>query len=299
MGLWATINSCEVELSRSGSNLTCNYSIVCNGDEELEPGARVFLDRLKKAGKLVYSHVTPEVMSPPDARQLASEHADGRILVFLDNHCIVHKDFFDRIDIDFDTYDIGLLHAACEFFPADIRYYHYNLELNKTFWAQYAIPTSDYYKAYKCAASGHGAFAVSRELWEKHGGYGPAGVFVGYGGEELTTNLRYWMKGVSTWLDPTIVHAHYAGRRGYSRHYTDAYFTNMMASAYIIGGQAYLEKVCDHFVDHSRKENSTTMFDLMELAYNRSKGFAEVVKAESINGTHDSGRDAGGNAIWP
>lgn len=280
MGLWATIESCEVDLAKSG--YTWNYSIVCNGDKKLSPESSLLLTKLDKAKKVANVIITSDVYTPPEARQIASEHADGRLLAFFDNHCIVHKDYFARAYVDFETYDITLLHSTTKFFDDEPLCYHYLLDWKTTFWAHPCVWLGNPYKAYKIAAGGHGGFVVDREKWERFGGYGPKKLFVGYAGEELTTDLRLWMHGGSVWLDPQMIHTHYVGNRGYRRHYTDDFFTNLMASAYIIGGQQVMENVCLHFVNNSHSVTGTPMYDLMQNAYDRSKDYAAEVQAKSI-----------------
>jgi len=268
--------SCEHDLK--GSGFTWNYSVVCNGDKRLDNGAHVLLDSLDKQGKVVYQHFTCDAMSPPDARQLASNHANGRILCFFDNHCLVHKDYFKRVHLDFGKYDIGLLHSTTEFMPGEAFNYSYRLTLKRNFWAMSDSICANSHKPFRCAAGGHGGFAVLNETWKEMGGYGPEKLFIGYAGEELTTDLRFWMRGKEVWLDPLLIHTHYVGYRGYARHYSDDYYINLMVSANILGGMPWLETVAASFLQQPRRHSGMTMFDLMQVAYHRSKDFAAEVQ---------------------
>jgi hypothetical protein len=283
LGLWATVHSCEIELA--GSDFDYNYVILQNGMTINEPltGKKVhkqdpdfinMVDTLSRSGKLkqVISH--PEALAPPTARQYATVFADGDLLFFFDNHCLVAKDYFARAVLDFKHYPIDLLHSATRFYAGDITAYHYRLQLEKNFWADAATFPQLELKPYKIAAGGHGGFIVRREVWEKTEGYWRG--FKGYGGEEMYYDLKLWQLGYSVWLDPRVIHYHYAGVRGYARHYTDEYYINMMACANIIGGYKWMEKVYSSFNTTAGKVGKN-MFDLCMIAQERSQPHADYL----------------------
>jgi hypothetical protein len=105
----------------------------------------------------------------------------------------------------------------------------------------------------------------------------------GYGGEELLFDLKAGLMGREVYLDPKLIHFHYAGDRGYSRHFTDQYYVNMLVSAHVIGGEKWLYKVFSSFVNggHLRLQPERNMYDLLINAYERSAEYATEIKARS------------------
>lgn len=274
MGLWATIHSCEIELA--GSKFDYEYIIVVNGEGSVKkPTKRSImgadLERvvlfLSRAGRLGHLVVRQGNLSPPSARQLGSEHATGKVLFFLDNHCLVAKNYFARAMSDFDRYGMHMLHSTTKFYEGDITCYEYQLKLARNFWAEAAILPKDNVRPYRIAAGGHGGFAVLTDTWREVGGYWDG--FQGYGGEEMYFDLKMAMFGKTNWIDPRFVHYHYAGQRPYARHFSADYYRNMMMCANIIGGEAWMYKVYDSFF-HNFPRTSTPHFDLMVEASDRS-----------------------------
>lgn len=281
LGLWATVHSCDEDLK--GLPLTYDYVVVTNG-EETDLDTTALLGHMNRSGKLLRHLHSDAALAPPVARGLGASVADGRLLAFLDNHCLVGKRYFERAVADFDSpkHDIGMLHSAYMFYTADGTNYHYRLKLGYNFWAESShIPQSEFC-LYQMAAGGHGGIVVPKEVWDAVGGYGPEGVLVGYAGEELLFDLKLWRYGYKVWIDPKLLHYHYAGMRSYSRHFTPEYFTNLMACANVIGGEKWMYKVYDSFEfgKHFRLQfGDTKMFDLLETAYTRSVSYAREVDA--------------------
>jgi hypothetical protein len=283
IGLWATVHSCEIELERSGFDYS--YLICANGEGETERNrpksefvhidTKRVLDFLNKAGKLGYARILQGSVSPPTARQLALEKADGKYLFFFDNHCLVAKDYFRRALLDFDKYNMDMLHSTTKFFAGDISTYHYILRLEKNFWAEGATSpdANNEFKPYPIAAGGHGGFAIKRDVWNEVGGYWNG--FVGYGGEEMYFDLKMALLDKTNWIDPQLIHYHYAGRRGYPRHYTPDFYRNMMMCANIIGGESWLYKVYDSFEKNYPKPKSAVMYDLLMQAEAQSRKHAK------------------------
>jgi hypothetical protein len=282
LGLWATIHSCEEDLLRSKK--TYNYVIVTNGGE-FDVDTRNTLQQLEATGRLLKHLHFDEPLSPPVARQRGSAAADGELLFFFDNHCLVGRQYFDRAVLDFESEDIGLLHSTTMFHSGQGTHYQYELTLPFNFWAQSALqPYEGRHKPYRIAAGGHGAFVVRRSVWEACGGYGPESLFVGYAGEELACDLKLWRLGKEVWLDPNLSHYHYAGARGYPRHYYDDYYINLLVSAHVAGGEEWLYKLFDSFVTkcHLRLGAALPMYDLLQIAHNRSAEYARLVDASSV-----------------
>ena len=281
LGLWATIHSCESNLMRSG--LDYNFVVVTNGEKKLPQDTYATVEQLKKTGRLL-SHIhSEEPITPPVARQRGASAADGELLFFFDNHCLLEKQYFERAVMDYEKHGYGLLHSATVFHTGDGVHYHYRLTLDNNFWASSIKYLDNEYLPYQCAAGGHGGIVVPKKVWDDVGGYGPESLFKGYGGEELIFDLKLWMYGYKVMLDPRLIHYHYAGTRGYSRHFTDDYYVNLMVSAHVIGGEKWLYKVfhsfCDPTKSHLRLSGSSQRpwYDLLIEAYERSAQYAHEV----------------------
>lgn len=294
MGLWATVHSCFIELETSG--LDFEFCICVNGEKhvpnktktkaqepfslKLQPDTFLSADTnrtlhfIEKAGRLGSVTVMEEDLSPPNARQVAAQYAQGKHLFFFDNHCLVNRDYFKRALYSFEKYGMDLLHSTTRFYVGEDTVYHYRLKLKTNFWAEGSSQVGgDGLRPYRIAAGGHGGFAVTAESWKEVGGYWDG--FSGYAGEELTNDLQYWMRGKSVWLDPLMVHYHWAGRRPYRRHNTDDYYRNLMMSSHIIGGEESLWNTYKHFTTCTKSVTGNSMYDLMESAYYGSKKEAD------------------------
>jgi predicted glycosyltransferase involved in capsule biosynthesis len=271
MGLWATIHSCEIDLLNSGFKY--NYVLVCNGDEKENPDTANVVHYLDKTFKLKDKIIVPQPLSPPCARQLGAKSADGKYLVFLDNHCLVQTGFFKRFMEVMPKYNMDMLHSTTQYYAGDNIHYEYKLTLEHNFWGGSVHVPQNADEPYRVAVGGHGGYIVRRAVFEEVGGYFEG--FVGYGGEESYFDLKMWMLGKSNWLDPKLVHYHFAGARGYPRHFSDGFYRNMMMCANIIGGNAWLLTVYNSFKTWTKEKNSSTMFDLMMEAEQRSKQHAQ------------------------
>jgi hypothetical protein len=274
MGLWATIHSCEIELA--GSGLMYNYVLVPNGEEKFHIDEERVWHFLEKSGKVRDLLKFAQPLSPPNARNEGAAMANGKYIFFFDNHCLVAKNYFTRAISTMETHGCDLLHSMTRFYAGEEDHWHYKLTLAKDFWGNSnTAPTGQNpygVEPYRCAVAGHGGFAVTRKAWREFGGYWPG--FVGYGGEEVFLDLGFWLTGKSVWLDPQMVHYHFAGVRPYARHYTDDYFRNMMMCSNIIGGYDWMMKVHDSFLKYTRMKSDKTMLDLAMEAHDKSAHFA-------------------------
>lgn len=269
LGLWLTIHSCDIELQNSGFEY--EYRIVANGTggDKITKDLENIIHFVDKSGRLGSYKNYKEALTPPLARQRATIGAKGDLLFFLDNHCLVDKDYFKRAVLDFKTYDMDMLHSSTMFYSAEFKHFHYRLKLKHNFWAESAPVPHHPFKPYRIAAAGHGGFAVRKSVWEEVGGYGPEGLFEGYGGEEMYFDLKMALLDKSNWLDPKVIHYHYAGQRGYARHYSDDYYRNMLTCALVIGGEKWLNTVYASFTKHPKMLTGKTLFQIMEEAYER------------------------------
>lgn len=272
LGLWSTIHSCIIELNKQ--DISFDFHIVSNGQKSDKDFERIieFLDRAKLLGS--HQHFD-EPLTPPKARSIAAAKAIGRILCFFDNHILVDKDYFRRAVADFAHFDVDLLHSTTLFYTGEEIHYHYKLKLAYNFWAESSLFADHSLKPYRIAMAGHGGFFVKNSVWKEVGGYGPDGLFEGYGGEESYFDLKMALLDKTNWIDPKVRHYHYAGRRGYARHYTDDYYRNMLTCAYVIGGEHWMERVFESFTKtHIKQLTDRTWFDLMVEAYERGKDHA-------------------------
>jgi len=287
LGLWATIQSCEEDLLCSPHSY--NYVVVTNG-EKLDSDAESVVRHVEESGRLL-AHIHEDApLSPPAARQRGAQCADGSLLFFFDNHCLVGRKYFGRAVADFDQLPIDMLHSSTVFYAGQGVHYHYRLKLDYNFWAESSTVAEREHKPYQLAAGGHGGFVVRKSVWDEVGGYGPEDLLQGYGGEELLFDLKMWRYGRTNWIDPKLIHYHFAGNRGYSRHYTDEFYLNMMVSALVIGGEKWLYKVYDSFAGknkHVRVNPKANMYDLMAKAYSRGACFSKLVDAKSTKTLDD------------
>lgn len=245
LGLWATVTSCRIDLE--GSGFDYDFIIVSNG-EKLTADAGNVVQHLKNENRLGHHKHFSESLTAQAAREVGANLSDKKRLFFLDNHCIVEPGYFKRAMEAMDHYGIRMMHSTTVYYPGFPKQYHYHLTLEKNFWGYAGNVPECSYKPYKVAAAGHGGFVIDRELFLEVGGYGPPELFTGYAGEELTFDLKLWRLGHTVWLDPKLVHHHFAGDRGYARHNTDDFYTNMMVSAKVIGGQDWIDKLFLNFV---------------------------------------------------
>lgn len=280
LGIWSTVHSCYQDLITTP--LTFEFVIVTNG-EEVPVETEKFLKTLDQTKGLVKHIHSKEPLAPPVARQRGAAQADGRLLCFVDNHVILDRHFFDRAVLDIEHFGCDMLHSTTCFYAGNIRNYEYKLKLDYNFWGESAtVPYSDY-KPYQIAAGGHGGFFVRKSVWDEVGGYGPESLFDGYGGEELLFDLKMWRYGKNNFIDPKVLHYHYTGDRGYTRHFSDRYYINLLVSAHVIGGEKWLYKLFDSFINksHLRISPRKHMYDILEAAYNRSAEYAREVDSKS------------------
>lgn len=289
MGLWMTIESCQMQLR--DTDLNYEFVIVANGEEKLPEDTLRLRYQMSMSGHLGdFIHVTEE-MSPPSARQVGTWSAKGKYLFFFDNHCIVEPRYFERALHSFKNHDIGVLHSTTNFWTGENNWFEYRMAFKRHFWVDKCYDTPAFEdKPYQIGVAGHGGFAVTREAWDKVDGYWMG--FKGYAGEEPYFDLKCWMLGVPVWIDPQVVHRHWSGKRDYNRHYTDEYVVNLLMAAHIIGGEKWMYDVSDNFMKSTRlmpRDGSRPkpIIDLVETAYNRSKERANWLKVHSVRSFDD------------
>jgi len=275
-GLWCSIESCEAQLVGSGFNY--DYVIIHNGEDKEDVELQTVHMHLAKSGKLLDWVHNPNPMSPPDARQLGSELADGKIIHYLDNHVIVAPGYFSSAKKTFETTGADTVHSVTKFFCGEQTHIEYKLKLDTNFWGEgKMVDKLQATEPYRIAAGGHGGFAVRRDTWERLGGYGPCGLLQNYAGEELLWDLKLAMHDGTNWLDPNMIHHHWSGKRPYARHFSDDYFKNLMICAYVLGGDKYVNLVFRHF-EHSAKTGPIPIFQLYEEAITHSRPYKDAIE---------------------
>lgn len=284
MGLWMTIESCELDLRDSG--LSYEFVVVVNGEQRLSEDLLRQKHWLGQSGHMGdFIHVVEE-LSPPSARQVGTWSASGKYMFFFDNHCIVESPYFRRAVDSMERLGIGMLHSTTRFWVGENPWYEYKMAFARNFWVEtnYDSPLNPS-EPYRVGIAGHGGFAVTRELWDKVDGYWMG--FKGYAGEEPYFDMKCWMLGHEVWIDPKVVHRHWSGRRSYNRHYTDDYIVNLLKAAHIIGGEKWLYDVSDNFIKSTRLKpqdgnRPKPIIDLVETAYKESKERCDWVAAHSV-----------------
>jgi hypothetical protein len=279
MGLWLTVTSCEQALR--GSGLKYGYVIVMNGETTIPEEMKFSLGYLSNDDKLTQFVVSPKPLSPPSARQLGTVFGDGRYIFFFDNHCMVDAGYFQRAITQMDEKNIDVLHSTTMFHTSSEKNFEYTMQLDVNFWATHM---ANYPKSkrepYRIGMGGHGGFVVRRSAWNDLGGYWTG--FEGYGGEETYFDMKAWLLGKEVWIDPQLIHYHFAGNRSYPRHATDDYYRNMLMCANVIGGEPWMYKVYDTFSRSSKSASSKQMFDLLLDAEAKSNDHAHELAARRI-----------------
>jgi hypothetical protein len=279
LGVWATIHACEVELE--GSPYSYEYVLCVNG-EPLDEDLKIITNKLalqNKLGDLLHS-LRP--LSPPSARQLASESAVGEYLFFFDNHCIPSRGYFDRAIKQMVERDMDCLHSTTQYYVGEC-HYHYKLTLEADFWVDSLMVAKDYEDPYRIAMAGHGGFVIKRSLFNEIGGYGPLEMFQGWAGEESYFELKLGLLGKSNWLDPKLKHFHFSTeKRGYSKTNSDDYYRNLMVAANVIGGKAWLDRVYKNFQEAPKQPTGVTIGELYQSAEERSRSHAEWLASKRL-----------------
>jgi hypothetical protein len=273
LGLWATIHGCE---AASASDRKYSYVIVANGMDEVPQNTYFLKEGLETEKKLGAFIHTKSPLAPPTARQLGVEQATGNVLFFFDNHCIPVDLYFERGLIHMKEYGIDLLHSTTQYWTGKYKHYHYPLTLEDNFWVTNPSETPIKDTPYYCACGGAGGFAVSKEAFDKVGGYGPIGLFEGWGGEETYLDLKMWMFGYKVGVHPNMLHWHYEAVRSYARHNTPEFYINLMTAANALGGKKWLDKVSSSF---STGGNYTDK--LRDIAHSRSSKHHDWIAANA------------------
>ena len=282
-GLMMTLTSCERLLA--GSRFDYRYYIVSNGNpatgEKVEAFTRA-IDYAKSTGHLGKVLYEDTLVSPPTARNIGAAAGTGDLIFFFDNHCLVQEGLFSGAIQTFEATSADSVHVASQGAGMEGETgYHYTLSLEQNFWGKMS-PFSFGQSPYRIAVGLHGAFAVKRAVWNEVDGYWDG--FSGYGGEECYFDLKLAMLDKTNWMVPRAVHWHnFGNKRGYKRDGSQI-VANMLASANIIGGGAWAEKVANSYYRAGIKQNVKSGYghegmsqskqwyrDVLEAAVSRSE----------------------------
>lgn len=215
VGVWATIAACESWLGDKQRE----YCVYRNGTSEpfnIEPQS-ILQDNTSLPLSMRWS---TDPVPPPIARNRAAEMARGRVLYFLDDHCLPQFGYFD-----FAPSEGNIVHAA---YSANFgQYFYHHSLLNRE------CPTrADYSRTRKMAVkyrirSGcSGAFAIRHSDWKRIGGQDD--FWQGFGGEEVYFDLKAQMLGMNVWMEPRMKVFHFSCRspiRGYSKDFNEWNFS--------------------------------------------------------------------------
>lgn len=279
-GLWMSCETCEIDAKQAGIDF--GFAICTNGDGKLDPDTRQVIAMLKQANRLDWHEHFEEALTPQMARQKAIDNSDSEVILCVDNHVIICPNFFKRALLDFEKYNCDVLHSATRYYQDDFLCLGYKLALKKDFWGTSEALIDNPYKPFLVSAAGHGGVFFNRKSFSDLNGYYLSSSFKGYSGEELTCDLGAWLQGKKVWLDAQIEHRHWAASsRGYQRHKSEDFYTNLFSCAYILSDKTaedYTFKMMEHFSKQSRPIITKTFYDLMMIAKERSQPYADWLR---------------------
>jgi hypothetical protein len=236
LGLWSTMESCEYALE--GQPLKYEFLLAAN-----EPVMSDDFGKISRGSKAIaaFEHVR-EYKAPSVMRQMLMAKAKGRYIFLLDSHCQVSLTYFAHAVETFERFKCDVVHSAYRYWRSMGMHYEYHLNTDGNFWE---LPTyrepNKLAEAYYCASSGFGGVAIRRSTWEEIGGFCPE--LSAFGGtSEYCTDLTMWRMGYTVMLDPRMVHSHWAGERGYKRHYTRPWFEGWLMTGCVLGGPSLMHE---------------------------------------------------------
>lgn len=179
------------------------------GSKDVEQVTR----RFGPPARYVLADATASVNHPRNAGAAA---ARGSWLLFLDAHVLLSPAALAllRQRIDQGAYpDRALVHLPLLREDRHVAFGHYRLTLEEDFWGRWGPFVRQTEVPYRIAATGNYALLTRKVDFDAVRGFNPG--FVGYGGDEVYFQLKYWRLGGAVWLEPLVRAAHYGGPRGY------------------------------------------------------------------------------------
>ncbi|WP_437681999.1 glycosyltransferase family 2 protein [Sorangium sp. So ce131] len=125
---------------------------------------------------------------------------------------------------------------------------HYKLTLEDDFWGKWGPVVRETDRPYRISASGNYALFTRRHDFAAVRGFNPR--FVGYAGDEVYFQLKYWRLGGSVWLEPLVCAAHYSGPRAY-RVRQDEVDRNLGLAGRVVVGPEFLPRFGPKLAAHA------------------------------------------------
>lgn len=278
IGLWSTMESCQYALD--GAGLKHEFLLAVN-----EPQISQDFRRIGAGDPSIahFGHV-PDYRAPAQMRQLLMAKAKGKYIFLLDSHCQVNRDYFRHAVDAFEKHAADVMHSAYRYWRSETvglggMHYEYQLNVHGQFWSlpTYRTPR-DENDAYECASSGFGGVAMRRSTWQEVGGFCPALNALG-GTSEYCTDLTMWRLGKKVMLHPRMVHSHWAGARGYERHYNVPWFESWTVTGLVLGGDSLRREWCGEL---SRCPNAPRSMELGSEREAAALKYADWLNVKSV-----------------
>lgn len=238
-GLYLSTFSALQQLEKS--SLNWEIILVCDGGEPWKyEQAHENIRCIRLTGQ-------NRTCSPQGTRDVGIRNAKYNNVLCIDSHVIVS-------DIEKWVAEHEKMYATTSF-PAMVggssemwKMYSSVFDWEGSFWYKHVLYNPKKWEPYRILETSHSGFMLNRNFYVEHGGY--TNLLQGYGSEETLWGLKSIMLGGQNFLIPAVWHAHYqpAGRNE-GADTKPNYRRNFMISAYVLGGQKYLEKAESYYRD--------------------------------------------------
>lgn len=223
------------------------------------------------------------------ARNKGALIARGKYLFFSDAHVAYHPGFFKHILPAVDESG-GLVHGVLQVigaYPPTEKSggYGYSVKLGeeiKGTWNNYKLSDDWFY----VPSQGHWGFAVDRKQFLKFHGY--PGMYdtnahlYAYGGGEFFLNMKWWMFGFPSAVEPKAIGYHLASGRNYTYHHNN-YKENVLGMSYALGMDDWRERAYLNWCRHTNKEEMDIMMERTEKHFGKEREFINKHKKYTFN----------------
>jgi hypothetical protein len=124
---------------------------------------------------------------------------------FLDAHVVVPPGMFSDVSEDMESSGADFMGIGHRFDGGQV--YASRCDFDDYMWSRFCETERPSMGPFRVATYPHGAFAVRRESYKKAGGYWMEQR--GYGGEEVSLCLKFWLMGMQCWATPRTYHWHW------------------------------------------------------------------------------------------